>query len=304
MGDAAEDMLRNHDEYEATNRKGKMAKDKTNKPDRGGGGLSVLTFGGLNAENYTAGVGLGDRLKFEKKGKEYPVQFTGEPDNEKLFVEFFQHQFRDKQGWRYVPCLGEDCPLCSDEEEEVRKRRYRFVTNVYSFRDKKVVIWEGPKDAATRIGRRYESVMKAIKAAGGGKKKEGKKGKKGGDVVPFLERVYGITQNDVSPVTYDVAVLEDQPVKIDPKDLHDLHRYINSAAERFYQGKPAASKKSDKKKGKSALDAGPTQEDSFTEEQLKGLSEKKLIKAAKSFEIDTDGVDPAKLIKKILKAQK
>jgi hypothetical protein len=276
------------------NRKGKMAKTKTNKPDRGtGGSLAVRTFGGLNADNFTAGVGLGDRLKFEKKGKSYPVQFVADPGDGTQFIEFWQHQFRDGQGWKYVPCLEADCPLCKDEDEEVRKRRYRFVTNLYSMRDKKIVILEGPKDLSSRIFRRWESAHKAAES------------KKKGKAKPFTERIYGLTQNDTQPVTYDVEELTDEDSKkLNPKEFHDLQKYIDSAVQRFYQGKPVASKKSNKKKGKSALDADPTQEDSYTEEQLKGLSAKKLAKAAKSFNIDPEGVAPEKLVKKILKAQK
>lgn len=273
---------------ERKNRKMAKTKDKTKKPDRGGGGLSVRTFGGLNEDNYTAGTGFGDRLKFEKKGKAYPVQFVAGIDDSSQWIEFWQHQFRDGKSWAYVPCLEDNCPLCADDDDEVKKRRYRFVTNVLDLKDKKMKILEGPKDLSSRIARRWESKKKA-------KKKGGK---------PFLEQVYGLVQNDTQPVTYDVEVLDDKAVKINLKDCYDLQAYIDSAAQRFFKGKPAASKKSNKKKGKSALDAEETQEDSYSESDLKGMSAKKLAKAAKSFNIDPDGVEPVKLIKKILKAQK
>lgn len=263
-----------------------MAKTKSRKPERGGSGLSVRTFGGLNEENYTAGSGFGDRFKFEKKGKAYPVQFVAGIDDDSQWIEFWQHQFRDNKSWAYVPCLEDDCPLCQDEDEEVRKRRYRFVTNVFDLKEKKMKILEGPKDLSSRIARRWES------------KKTAKKVKVG-----FTEQVYGLVQNDTQPVSYDVEVLEDTGKKIDPKDCYDLQAYIDSAAQRFYKGKPVASKKSGKK-GKSALDAEPTQEDEYSESDLKGMSAKKLAKVAKTFDIDPDGVEPAKLIKKILKAQK
>lgn len=299
MGDAAEDLITgngNRDPHEYIERKKrKMAKTKTRKPERGGSGLSVRTFGGLNEDNYTAGSGFGDRLKFEKQGKSYPVQFVAGIDDDTQFIEFWQHQFRDGKGWNYVPCLEEDCPLCQDEDEEVRKRRYRFVTNIWSIKDKKMMILEGPKDLSSRIARRWESVKTA---------KKSKKGKDKGDVRPFTERVYGLIQNNTSPVTYDVETRDEEPVKINMKDCYDLQKYIDSAAQRFYQGKPTASKKSNKKKGKSALDAEETQEDSYSESDLKSMSDKKLAKAAKSFGIDPTDVPAPKLIKKILKAQK
>lgn len=257
-------------------------------------GLSVRTFGGLNEKRYTKGTGGSDRFKFEKSDKPYAAQFCGDISDPKFFLEFDQHQFQDK-GWNYVPCLGEGCPLCEDEDKEVAKKRYRFIASVYSFSDKTLCILEGPKDLSGRIARKWKAAEK---------KKKGS----------FTKTVFDLTKVDSQPVGYEVDVNDDRKVvDIDVSKAPSLQEYLDSSARRFFgDGHPADSGKK-KKKGKpkkSALDDEDeeTQEDSFDADELEGMSLKDVKAIAKNLEIkllDKEGEkrDQKTLIKLIMKKQ-
>lgn len=222
-------------------------------------GITAKSFSGLNKKRMqkTSSANFGKRIMLQK-GDTLPVQFLQLPEDMK---EFDVHTFREDGKWYFIPCLGDSCPLCEDEDAERRKVSYRFVCNVYNLKDRKVQLLEGPKDLASRISYRYE-------------RKPGL----------FLKRTFDITKFNTSPVTYDVAVGEDDIVKVTDLKLEDLQAYIDEEAKRFY-GEEMPS-------GKSSLDAKDDDDDidenddgiegegSALQEELELLSDKKLIKRA------------------------
>jgi hypothetical protein len=267
-------------------------KGKSKEKSKGGGGLSVKTFGGLNAKRYTKGTGV-PRVKFNK-GETVTVQFEADIDDETGWIEINQHQFQD-DGWKYVPCLGDDCPLCEDESNDVRKVHYRFFTNVYNFGTKQIEVLEGPKDLSGRI-------------AGKAKRMAKKPGK-------FLKTVFDVSKLDQSPVTYEVDIEDDhKPVKIDEKKLIDLHAHVLDQAKRYFgddmptEGSSSSSKKSKNKK--SSLDDDDYEEDEeYDEDDLEEMSDKEVKSIAKGMKIalknpKTDKPrSKEKLIQLILKKQ-
>lgn len=271
-----------------------MAKSDKGKKAKGGGGLSVKTFGGLNEKRYTKGQSV-DRVTF-KKGETVTVQFVAPIDDSAQWKEIDQHQFQD-DGWKYVPCLGDDCPLCDDEDRDVSKTSYRFFTNVYDFSQKRFAVLEGPKDLSSRIARKFKQAEKR------------KKGK-------FLKTVYDVSKLDQSPVTYEVDIEDDRkPVTVDPKKLIDLDAYIQGQAKRYF-GDDMPSEGSKKKKGgkdkrKSSLDDDEDyiEDEEYDEDDLDDMSDKEIKSIAKGMKIALKNPKTDKprsketLIKLILKRQ-
>lgn len=241
-----------------------------------GGGLTIKSFGGgLNKSRYTKGAGV-PRVEL-KQGDSVKVQFIADIDDEQWWKEIDQHQFQDK-GWKYVPCLGEGCPLCEDEDRDVSKINYRFFTVVYDFKKKELAVLEGPKDLSGRIASKRNRAEKS------------KKGK-------FLKTVYEIDKKATTPVSYDVNVEDDKKtVSVDPGKLKafDLAAYLVDQAKRYFGddlptgGKKKKGKGKDKEsKKKSALDEDEDyQEDvEYDVDDLMEMSEKDVKAIAKNLGI-------------------
>lgn len=174
-------------------------------------GLSVKTFKGLSKKRMAskASENFGKRVRLDK-GSTVPVQFLELPND---FIEYEMHAFQENGRWTYVPCIGEDCPLCQSESDQIRKTSYRFSCNVWNLKEKKVQILEGPKDLAQRIFYRYERAPKK-----------------------FLKRTYEITKFPTNPVSYGMDIGEDE-IKSTAKlmdKLHDLDAYVDEEARRYY----------------------------------------------------------------------
>lgn len=263
---------------------------KTKEKSKGGkssGGLTVQSFGGLSKKRYSKGQGW-PRITL-KQGDTRTVQFAALISDEKQWKEIEQHQFQDGGKWNYVPCLGKNCPLCEDEDNDVRKTHYRFFTNAYDFKEKQWAVLEGPKDLSGRIARKFERLKKAGKEA------------------RFLKTTYDISKMATTPVSYDVDNGDDNPVKLDPKKLVDLDAYLLDQAVRYF-GEDMPTSKS---KGKSALDDDDddAEDDEYDEDDLEEMSTKEIKRIAKGLKIKL--VNPktdedrskATLIKLILKKQ-
>ena len=259
-----------------------MAKKKSKSE---GGGLSVRTFGGLNKSRYTKGTG-GDRVIL-KQGDTVSVQFLAPIDDASQWKEINQHVFQEGKRWNYVPCLGDDCPLCDDEDSDVRKTSYRFFTNVFNFKTKKIEILEGPKDLSGRIAYKYEKNKKR-----------------------FTQRVFEISKLATTPVSYDVDLDEERRAKssIDTAKAIDLDEYLNSQAVRYFgDDMPAPGKKSKGKK-RTALDDDDVIEDEYDEDELEEMEWSDLKQVATSLGIklkDKEGNKRKRptLIKLIIKKQ-
>lgn len=252
-----------------------------------GGGLTPRVYGGLSKARTTRGV-MTDRFRI-KNGESGTVMFLEIPKDMK---EFDQHQFRDRGKWNYVPCAGDDCPLCEDEDSDVAKVHYRFVCNVYNLGTKKCEILEGPKTLAGRIRQRY----------GTDKKKQKR----------FLKKTFEISKLDGETVEWDVETSDEDPVSekvLANLKKHDLMADITGSMERYFGNKLP------KKGSKTALDDDDYDEDDeddedteYDEDDLEEMDLSEVRKIAKSLKIKTvdaegDKRSKAKLIKLIIKAQ-
>ncbi len=245
-------------------------------------GLSVKTFQGLNKTRMEkkSNANAGIRVAI-KQGETVPVQFLTKPDE---FTEFNQHSWKDGDRWYFVPCAGEECPLCQDEDRGRAKQSYRFAALVYNLRDKKVQILEGPKDLAGRIFYRYERKPSM-----------------------FLKRTYDVTKFPTTPVTYDFAIGEDDLVAMSTikakGKLIDIDAYLEGELKSFYGD--------DLPEGSAAVtepdEDADDDEDEDDDEQVYTFSELKKMKVAKLRSIaedmeieDAEDMDKSDLIEAIV----
>lgn len=173
-------------------------------------GLSAKTYKGLHEKRMKSkGRGSGLRIKL-KEGEPHAVQFMMTPDE---FVEYDEHSFQEDGEWHYVPCVGDDCPLCDDENKNKSKKGYKFLAVVYSLNEKRAGILKGPKTLATQIFFKY-------------KRKKG----------TFLKRVYDITRMPTNPVSYNFELAEEPTVNLAKykKDVPDLDEEVDKDVQRFY----------------------------------------------------------------------
>lgn len=206
------------------------------------GGLTTKAFGGLNKKNYEKKAStFGQRIKFVE-GERVTVQFAGAPDDEDAFKEFFQHSWQEGKKWNFVPCTGDDCPLCEEEDSDKAKTSYRFIAKVYDFGTKKMSIMDGPKDLAGRIVYQWErSPSKFLK--------------KVWDVMPLATtpRSYQVDFNDEVRPKLDLSSLDDT------KNPVDLDKYLEDSLKAFYGQDGLVL-------GKSSLDDEEFQEDDDEDE--------------------------------------
>lgn len=172
-------------------------------------GLSPKTFRGMSKKKIQSGTSknAGKRLVLDK-GKTVPIQFLEKPED---MTEFEVHVFQENGRWEFIPCAGDNCPLCDDEDEERSRTSYRFATNVFNLKEKKVQILEGGKDLAGRIFYRYERKPAS-----------------------FIKRTFEVTRFDTKPVTFDVAPGEDDPVATRSLKPHDIDNYILEEMKKYY----------------------------------------------------------------------
>lgn len=253
-----------------------MAK-KTAKKDKG---LSAKVYSGLSKSRIAQRAASNTPRLILDKGQTKTIQFLDSPATMK---EYDTHSFREKGGWKYVPCLEGKCPLCEDEEREVSKTSYRFLANVWSFKDKKVVVLEGGVELSEKILSRFDRKKKF-----------------------FMKRTWDITKMSGERVTYDIDQGEKAVLK-DTSDLklYDLDDYIAAQLQRYYGTDVPDTSKA---KRTSLDDDDDADEDEYDEETLEEMSSKELKKVARSLGVsltNKDG-DPASsklLIKRILKEQ-
>lgn len=183
------------------------------------GGLSPKTFGGLNKKRMEKKQSGGGRRVQLRQGDTLPVQFLGKPDNEDAFIEFEIHNFQEDGRWYYVPCAGDDCPLCQDDDDKRRRTSYRFATNVWDHKEGKVKILEGPKDLAGRIFYRFERAPEK-----------------------FLKRVWEVSKFPTTPVSYSLDLAEEKAVSLAKQKAMDLEDYLVKEMEAYYgEDMPSAS---------------------------------------------------------------
>jgi hypothetical protein len=210
-------------------------------------GLSVKTFSGLSKSRMAPkSNSFGMRTRLDT-GTPVPVQFYGAPDSD-TFVEYDTHVFKEDGKWVYVPCLGDACPLCQDEDRDRSKTTYRFVASVYNLKEKKAELLEGPKDLANRVFYRYER-KKAM----------------------FLKRTFEITKLDTTPVQYDVAQGDEDPVSLRNIKALDPNEYIETQAKQYYgENGPSVKTALDEDDDEDLADDDVTEdEDMSTEDELR-----------------------------------
>lgn len=275
-----------------------MAKTKDKKKNKGGddekrnvakpeGPIGPKMFKGLNEGRMKSGVGrFADRTKFVQ-GDTIDVQFL---DLISEFVEYDQHQFRDGGKWKYVPCGGDNCPLCADDDSEVSKTHYRFSCNVYNHDTKRVEVFEGPKTLSALISKRYGKV--AHKAKGD----EDKLRKL------WTNSVWEMSKMKTQPVSFDVDEGDSDPVtsKRWEGKTFDLQKNIIEQF-KFYFGDDVDIRALDAKEdteAKSSMD-----DDGVTKKELKEMDDDALKKVGKSFGIKSKGMTKKEFIDAILEAQ-
>lgn len=263
-----------------------LTKDKKKKGKSKSSGLSVRTFGGLNKSNYTKKGNFGDFVKMDV-GDTVLVQFVANIDDDQWWKEIEQHVFKEKGKWQYVPCLGDNCPLCQDDDPEVAKTSYRFFTVVYDFAEKRLAILEGPKDLSGRIAFRYEKKRKS-----------------------FLSRTWDVSKLKTTPVSYDVESADKKAKEIDEEKLatFDLDKMLHAKAVRYFGEDLDAAKKGSKKSALDDDDDEDAIDDEYDQDDLEEMSMKELKRVAKALGIktvDKEGEARSKktLIKLVLKKQ-
>jgi hypothetical protein len=255
-------------------------------------GLTAKTFKGLDKKRMKKrSGGGGDRVKVEDD-KPNTVQFYVAPDE---FEEFEQHGWQSGGNWNFVPCAGEGCPLCTNEDEKIRKTSYRFCAPVFDHKQKKSLILEGPQTMASIIFRRYEACER--RRAGS-----------------FLRKVWDVTRFSGTPTTFDCE--ESESTAKNPNGLPerlDPAKYIQAQMDRYYENASAdVSALDDNFDGDSFeededwLDLDEEGEEAWDKESLLALKPSELKDAAAEFNIKVREVtreNRPKLIAAILRKQ-
>lgn len=251
-------------------------------------GLKAKTFHGLSKNRMKKrGGGAGNRVKVEDD-KPNVLQFYVTPDE---FEEYEQHGWQANGQWTFVPCAGEGCPLCSNEDDKIRKTSYRFAAPVFDHKAKESKVLEGPQTMASVIFRRYERAPSK-----------------------FLKRVWDITRFSGTPTTFDAEVSEQDPKN--PRSLpepQDINKYIQSQMDRYYENAAADVSALDDdfdgddfEEDEDWLDEDDDEEEGYTEAELLKMGPSELREAAGEFNIKVKQVtkdNRRKVIAAILRKQ-
>jgi hypothetical protein len=167
------------------------------------------TSRGLNKQRIESKSGSGKRVVFKKEDPTNILQFVDTPDK---WTEFEVHSWQEDGRWNFVPCAGDNCPLCDSEDEDIRYAGYRFACNVYNFSTKRVQILEGSKTLAGLIYHKFERRPKL-----------------------FLKRVWEITRFPTKPITWDIDTADEEELKdVASLSLLDIDEYIVDEMKRYY----------------------------------------------------------------------
>lgn len=177
--------------------------------------LVGAAFGGLSRTRMSSGAGFSKRLRFDQK-KSSLVQFYGEPDDAEAFKEYYVHSFREDGNWKFVPCAGDNCPLCTDEDDDKRKKKYRFACQVFDVDAGEAMIMEGPKDLAQRIFSKYEKLVEKDKGH------------------LFTKKVWEVAQLPTTPVSYEVDSSDERRVKLSEHEAASIQDYIDGEINRYH----------------------------------------------------------------------
>lgn len=207
-----------------------MAKARAAKPATKKG-FSAKTFKGMSKKRMEAGGGnFGLRVPL-KENTTVPIQFLETPEQA---TEFEVHAFQEEGRWEFVPCAGDNCPLCQSDNDKVRRTSYRFLICVYNLEAKKVQFLEGPRQLAGAIFYRYERSPSK-----------------------FLKRTFDITRFPTTPVSYQFELGEDElltAAAVAKLTMLDHDEYLLGEMKRYYGDQLPA-------EGPSALDDDEDDED-------------------------------------------
>lgn len=174
-------------------------------------GFSAKTFKGMSKKRMDARKGsFGVRVPL-KESTTVPIQFLEGPEDA---TEFEVHAFQEDGQWWFVPCAGDNCPLCLADDDTHRRTSYRFLLNVYNLESKKVQILEGPQQLAQAIFYRYER-----KPAN------------------FMKRTYDITRLPTTPTSYQFELGEDEMLsasELKKMKKLDTDEYLIGEMKRYY----------------------------------------------------------------------
>lgn len=190
-------------------KKKKSSSKKGKSNGKRGKGLSAKSFKGLSKKRMKQKGSVGVSL-WLKAGAIVPVQFLTDPED---MLEYDQHIWQVGKTWNFVPCSGDGCPLCEDDDDDISGTSYGFACNVYNLKDKKVQVLTGSKTLAQLIWYRYERKP-----------------------ARFTKRVFELTRFEGSPAQFDVSPGDEAPVQIAKfkKQLHNLDDYLDSEIQRYF----------------------------------------------------------------------
>jgi len=184
------------------------------------GSLAIPMGGGLNEKalkKRQAKAGGSLKLKLEE-GKTKTIQFCFLPTDKDGFKEIEIHQWKeDRKTYHTVPCLGEDiCPLCDDDDDDISKTRFQFVTCVYDFKEKQYRIFQAGTLAAGVIALRF------------------KKFKKADTPKKFLKRAWDITRIPGEFKAPDIVLSDRDAKKLDTEKFIDPAKWIEDQVRAYY----------------------------------------------------------------------
>lgn len=247
-------------------------------------GLSVKTYSGLNERRMASKSGGANDKIYLIADKTVTVQFMTDPDG---FLEYDIHGFRESGAWKFVPCAGDDCPLCEDEDRDVSRTAYRFAAVAWDCNRKQLGVIEGPNSLSMRILKRYKSLANL------GKERL------------FTKKTWDITRLDTKPIQYDVDTGSMPSQKVPSDKTIDLKKWVQKEMERYYGDDMPGSDSNAKRR--TSLDDDEADDDDdekvYTRTELKTMEPRALKKLARSLDIDITGLNSRSIINAIIEEQ-
>lgn len=237
---------------------------KTKKKKRDEDSILVPTTGGLKKKSFKR-RGEDNRTRI-KEGETIPVQFSCMPTNKKLFKEFRAHSWREgKNKFSWVPCLGEDiCPLCDDDDPDISKDSYAFITPIYNFKTKKYEILRGGANMAGKISIRFEKLKKV------GKEKR------------WLTKAWDIMAIPAAFTDYDVSQSDTKKViELDESKLLDLDKWLLDRLHEHYGDELPSASSLDDDEDEDDEDDEDDDEDEDEDDDDEDEEEERKVKAKK-----------------------
>lgn len=193
------------------------------------GGLASVfrgsaSSGGLNERRIkeSSGGNRDPHLVIFKDGETRILQFWGTPQQKDHFREFEQHG-RNLGGnkWEFVPCIGDGCVPCEDEDEKFANPNYAFVAQVWDFKEKKAKVVSGGSNLAQAIVFKW---------------KQGP--------TRFSKKVWNVARLATTPKSFNIDTAEERVLNLGTKEPVDIAEYLAGRYETWLKAHPQSSRTS------------------------------------------------------------